>query len=121
MQKFLTIALITMFLSVSYVFQHAKLLEYGCDINSAKKDLSLLIDHNRALRYNVSKLEAPGRLDQIVIARSDQQTYVPLECYNISVKQPELYYERITSTPFENTGRFLLSMFSLDTEAVANE
>ena len=121
MKKFLTIALIIMLLSVSYVFQHAKLLEYGCNINSAKKDLSLLIDQNRALRYNVSKLEAPGRLDSIVIARTDQQAYVPLECYNISIRQPELYAGIASAASFENTGRFLLSMFSLDTEAVANE
>jgi len=121
MKKFLTVALVIMLLSVSYVFQHATLLEYGCNINSAKKDLSLLIDQNRALRYNVSKLEAPGRLDQVIIAKADQQTYVPLECYSISIKQPQLYGGLAFEASFANTGRFILSMFSLDTEAVANE
>lgn len=122
MKKVLTAIMAVTLLSSLYVYQHARLIEYSYSINTSKKSLSLLIDRNRALRYNVSKLESPARLEKAIIVKQEAQVYIPLDCYNVKVKEP-VVLDRMVVTPtlFVRTGKMMLSMFSLGTEAVAEE
>lgn len=117
------IAIITVTLfSGIYVYQNARLLEYSYSINSSRKSLSLLIDRNRALRYNISRLESPARLERAIMANQETQVYMPLDCYSVKVKEPVIIDAMVVRpAPLVRAGEMVLSMFSLGAEAVAEE
>src|SRR6202046_223227 len=57
-------ALAVLFLLVfTYAWQHFKAIEYGYQIESAKRELSNLTEMNRALRLEDASLRAPQRID----------------------------------------------------------
>jgi hypothetical protein len=61
-------ALACLFLLVfTYAWQHFKAIEYGYQIESAKRELSGLTEMNRALRLEYASLRDPERID--VMAR----------------------------------------------------
>ena len=61
-------ALAVLFLLVfTYAWQHFKAIEYGYQIESAKRELSNLTEMNRALRLTHASLRDPERID--VMAR----------------------------------------------------
>ena len=61
-------ALACLFLLVfTYAWQHFKAIEYGYQIESAKRDLSALTEMNHALRLEDASLRDPERID--VLAR----------------------------------------------------
>src|ERR1700732_775025 len=61
-------ALAVLFLLVfTYAWQHFKAIEYGYQIESAKRELSNLTEMNRALRLTHASLRDPERID--VVAR----------------------------------------------------
>src|SRR5271157_1677345 len=69
-------ALACLFLLVfTYAWQHFKAIEYGYQIESAKRELSELAEMNRALRLEDASLRDPERID--VMAR--RMGLVPLE------------------------------------------
>ncbi len=122
MKKALTAIMAVTLLSGMYVYQHARLLEYSYSINTSRKSLALLIDQNRTLRYNISRLESPARLEKAIKAKQEVQVYMPLDCYNVRVKEPvALDTMVVVPSPIARAGRMMLSMFSLGTEAVAEE
>lgn len=123
MKKFAISVLVVTLLSIVYVFQHTRLLEYSYNINSHQKSITLLIDQNRNLRYNIAKLERPSRLEEIVLSRDDAEFHMPQSWYKIRVK--EEIPAPAETTPvvgsYNRMGRIILSMFSFGTEAVAND
>ncbi|NQT95140.1 MAG: hypothetical protein HQ572_01690 [Candidatus Omnitrophica bacterium] len=124
MKKFLVIILIVSSISILYVFQQARLLEYSYDINSRNRSLALLIDQNRNLRYNIAKLERPGRLEEVLLVKEDMKDlYAPTDCFKIKIAKqlPGSREDMVPPGPFIRAGRALLGMFSLSSEAVANE
>src|ERR1700726_1142578 len=69
-------ALACLFLLVfTYAWQHFKAIEYGYQIESAKRELSNLTEMNRALRLEDASLRDPERID--VMAR--RMGFVPPE------------------------------------------
>jgi cell division protein FtsL len=61
-------ALVCLFLLVfTYAWQHFRAIEYGYQIESAKRELNNLTEMNRALRLEDASLRDPERID--VIAR----------------------------------------------------
>src|ERR1700739_4111664 len=57
-------ALACLFLLVfTYAWQHFKAIEYGYQIESAKRDFSALTEMNRALRLEDASLRDPERID----------------------------------------------------------
>jgi len=61
-------ALACLFLLVfTYAWQHFKAIEYGYQIESAKRELSSLVEMNHALRLEDASLRDPERID--VLAR----------------------------------------------------
>ena len=59
-------ALACLFLLVfTYAWQHFKAIEYGYQIESAKRDLSTLTDMNHALRLEDASLRNPERIDML--------------------------------------------------------
>ena len=59
----------------TYAWQHFRAIEYGYQIESAKRELSDLTEMNRALRLEDASLRDPERID--VMAR--RMGLVPLE------------------------------------------
>lgn len=124
MKKFLISTLIICLLSILYVFQQAKLLEYSYTVNSNQKYISLLIDQNKQLRYNVARLETPTRLENIMLAKEGAEVYSLKRWYKIQVREqgPLPSNESVVPAgPFIRTGKVLLKMFSLGNEAIARE
>ena len=122
MIKTITVIIAAAFLSVLYVHQHANLIECSYAINNSNEDLSLLIDQNNALRYNISRLESPLRLDTKIQEKMQAYASMPLDAYTIKVERPVGLDNMVTSTGLPSkVSALLLSMFSLDTEAVAKE
>jgi hypothetical protein len=122
MTKAITIIITSAFLSILYVHQHANLIEYSYAINNSKGALGLLIDHNNVLRYNISTLESPLRLDRKIQENTQVYAYMPIDSYIIMVEKPVVIDNMIM--PKGITARvssLLLSMFALDNEAVAKE
>lgn len=86
--------------------------------------MSLLVDQNKQLRYNIAKLEIPTRLEDIMLAKEDAKGYRFEGWHKIQVREEGAALSQKTAAldaPFISTGRALLKMFSLDAEAVAKE
>lgn len=125
MRKFIIGVLIISLLSILYVFQHTKLLEYSYTINSNQRYISLLIDQNKQLRYNVARLETPARLEDVMLAKEETEVYSLKRWYKIRVREGKatLPSRRVvaSASSFIRTAKVLLSMFSVDAEAIAKE
>lgn len=64
--KYFGAALACLFLLVfTYTWQHFKAIEYGYQIESAKRDLSSLVEMNNALRLEDASLRNPERIDML--------------------------------------------------------
>src|SRR5579862_8923767 len=67
MKQFGTAMAVLFLLVFTYAWQHFKAIEYGYQIESAKRELSNLTEMNRALKLEDASLRDPERID--VIAR----------------------------------------------------
>ncbi len=67
MKQFGTALAVLFLLVFTYAWQHFKAIEYGYQIESAKRELSGLTEMNRALRLEDASLRDPERID--VMAR----------------------------------------------------
>jgi hypothetical protein len=67
MKQFGTALAVLFLLVFTYAWQHFKAIEYGYQIESAKRELSALTEMNRALRLEDASLRDPERID--VMAR----------------------------------------------------
>jgi hypothetical protein len=67
MKQFGTALAVLFLLVFTYAWQHFRAIEYGYQIESAKRELSNLSESNRALRLEDASLRDPERID--VIAR----------------------------------------------------
>jgi len=120
--KAATVIITAAFLSVLYVHQHANLIEYSYAISHSNEDLGLLIDQNNALRYNISMLESPVRLDSKIQEKVQVYAHMPIDSYTIRVERPVVIDNIIAPTRLSaKVSSLLLSMFALDNEAVAKE
>jgi hypothetical protein len=122
MGKSLTTILIITALSILYVFQHAALIEQSYNINIHEKAQFLLIDQNKKLRYNIARLEAPAHLEEQMAVKRQAELSMPVNYYKIAINQRfQTPYETVAGVGrIVNAGRFFVSMFSLEREAVAD-
>lgn len=63
MKQFGTALAVLFLLVFTYAWQHFKAIEYGYQIESAKRDLSALTEMNHALRLEDASLRDPERID----------------------------------------------------------
>jgi hypothetical protein len=75
MKQFGTALAVLFMLVFTYAWQHFRAIEYGYQIESAKRELSNLTEMNRALRLEDASLRDPERID--VMAR--RMGLVPLQ------------------------------------------
>jgi hypothetical protein len=121
MKRFIISVFVVTSISIIYVFQHTKMLEYSYDINFNQEYASLLIDQNRNLRYNITKLERPSRLEETVLAQKKSEFQMPQSWHKIKLEEdvPETVNKKTPVTGYKGVGGMLLSMFSFGAEAVA--
>ena len=60
---FLRLLSIILFIGISYVWQHTEMVKVSYNIRESENRVSLLLDQNRNLVYNVDILESPRNLD----------------------------------------------------------
>ena len=63
MKHFCTAMAVLFLLVFTYAWQHFKAIEYGYQIESAKRELSAVTEMNRALRLEDASLRDPERID----------------------------------------------------------
>jgi hypothetical protein len=63
MKQFCTAMTILFLLVFTYAWQHFKAIEYGYQIESAKRELATVTEMNRALRLEDASLRDPERID----------------------------------------------------------
>lgn len=123
MAKFLLSLFIITTLSLSYVSQQVKLVEYSYSINNNTRDLSLLIDDNERLRYNVASLRTPLSLKQ-TLANNNINLDTPQDWHKIRLARTEQKNSRNELTyesSFKIAARVLLNILTPDSEAIAQE
>src|SRR5579863_157401 len=67
MKQFGTALVVLFFLVFTYAWQHLKAIEYGYQIEAAKRELTAMTEMNHALRLEDASLRDPERID--VLAR----------------------------------------------------
>ena len=63
MKQFCTAMAVLFLLVFTYAWQHFKAIEYGYQIESAKRELATVTEMNRALRLEDASLRDPERID----------------------------------------------------------
>ena len=63
------IAVITL-AALIYVHQQVELLKLSYSIETKEKELKLMLDHKDRLDYNINNLEAPSRLEDVLMAKN---------------------------------------------------
>jgi len=122
MYKFLCTVIILTTLSLGYVAQQVKLVEYSYRINDSRKRLCLLIDENEGLRYNVASLKSPASLKRR-LASSEIELNVPQKWHSIRLakakpkKEEALTYD----SSFKIAATTLVNILTPKAEAIAQE
>ena len=123
MNRFLCSLIIITSLSVSYVWQQVKLIEYSYHINDNRKSLSLLIDRNESLRYNAASLKSPAYLtyrlaeNNVELDTLEQWQNIRLAKVEPQKKKDELTYDK----SFAIAARALINILTPKAEAIAQE
>lgn len=63
MKQFCSALVLLFVLVFGYTWQHFRAIEYGYQVESAKRDLNSLVEMNRALRLEEASLRDPERID----------------------------------------------------------
>ena len=69
--KFFLVAVLITTVALGYVHQQMELLRINYSINRNKDNLSVLLDQNNTLMYNVTCLQTPSYLEQTLAAEED--------------------------------------------------
>lgn len=69
LSRFLLIAALITAMALGYVHQQVELLRINYSINRNKDNLSVLLDQNSTLVYNVVSLQSPFYLEQALAAK----------------------------------------------------
>ena len=123
MYRFLCSLAVITTLSLSYVSQQVKLLEYSYRINDNRKRLCLLIDENERLGYNVASLKSPVNIKQR-LALNNIKLDAPENWRNIRLVKTEPEKEKIELTydsSFKIAAKSLISILTPKAEAIAQE
>ncbi|MFA5144044.1 MAG: hypothetical protein WC522_07790 [Candidatus Omnitrophota bacterium] len=64
-----SIAVMTL-VALVYVHQQVELVKLSYSIETKEKRLKVMLDHKERLNYNIDNLEAPSRLEKILISKN---------------------------------------------------
>ena len=73
--KYMIILGIVTLTALVYVHQQVELVKLSYTIDCKEKKLKELLDRKGVLRYNISNLESPSRLEKVLLARKISVSY----------------------------------------------
>ena len=73
--RYIIILGIITFTSLIYVHQQVELVKLSYEIDCKEKKLKEMLDRRGVLRYNVSNLESPSRLEKVLLDRKVSVSY----------------------------------------------
>ncbi len=84
--RFLIIAILATTVALGYVHQQIELLRINYTINFNKDNLSVLLDQNTTLVYNVNNLQSPLYLERALSAKK-VSVEIPSRWYTIGLAE----------------------------------
>jgi len=73
--KYIIILGIVTLTALVYVHQQVELVKLSYEIDCKEKKLKEMLDRKGILRYNISNLESPSRLEKVLLARKVSVSY----------------------------------------------
>ena len=73
--KYIVILGIVTLTALVYVHQQVELVKLSYEIDCKEKKLKEMLDRKGILRYNISNLESPSRLEKVLLARKVSVAY----------------------------------------------
>ena len=86
LSKFLLIVALITAVALGYVHQQVELLRINYTINRNRDNLSVLLDQNSTLMYNVVSFQSPAYLEQTLEAKADKWE-IPSHWYTIGLAE----------------------------------
>ena len=63
------------FIALAYVHQQVELVKLSYEIDCKEKKLKEMLDRKGVLRYNISNLESPSRLEKVLLEKKVSVSY----------------------------------------------
>lgn len=73
--KFISCLVLLTLVALLYVHQHVELVKLSYAINTNERSLEDVLDRKEKLEYNIKMLEAPLRLEKILVSRKIDVTF----------------------------------------------
>ncbi len=89
LSRFLLIAIIVTALALGYVHQRVEQLRINYTINRNRDNLSILLDQNSTLMYNVVSFQSPFYLEQSLSAK-EVSVEIPSRWHTIAFAEAEM-------------------------------
>ena len=106
-------------LALLYVHQQVQLLKISYKINANEKNLSRLLDHSRALIYNITSIKSPVNLDKRFLA-SKKDYLIPQQWQIVEVATPKGDKQAVMLAKKEKGSSRFFKLFGRPREAFAN-
>lgn len=117
--KFSTALVFVTAVALLYVHQQVQLLKISYHINTNEKDLTRLLDQNRALIYNITRIKSPVNLDKKFLA-SKKDYSIPQQWQIVKVAAPKEEKRAVMFAKTEKKPFGIFKLFGRPKEALAN-
>ncbi|MCM8781996.1 MAG: hypothetical protein NC828_02970 [Candidatus Omnitrophica bacterium] len=119
--KFSLYLIVSTVLALLYVHQQVQLLQISYVIESKERQVTTLLDQNKSLMYNISRLKSPVFLEKEFLT-SKKEFNIPQQWNVIEVKSPRLSLQPMTVAKAKKANSLLafFNIFSKPKEALAN-
>ena len=102
-----------------YVHQQDQLLKISYKINANEKDATRLLDQNRSLIYNITRIKSPVNLDKKFLA-SKKEYSIPQQWQIVKVAAPKEEKRAVMLAKAEKKSFGIFKLFGRPKEALAN-
>lgn len=102
-----------------YVHQQVRLLKISYKINANEKDLTRLLDQNRALIYNITRIKSPINLGRKFLASKEEYS-IPQRWQIVEVAPPKEVKRAVMLAKTEKKHFGVFKLFGRPREALAN-
>jgi len=117
--KFSVFLVFVTLMALLYVNQQVQLLKISYSINTNEKEMTRLLDRNRSLVYNVTRLKSPVYLDNKFLA-SKKDFAIPQQWQMVQVISPKEEKQAVVMAKVENKSFGIWKIFGRPREAFAN-
>lgn len=101
-----------------YVHQQVQLLDISYRINSKEREIARLLDQNRILVYNATRLKSSVYLDKKFLSEKDY--LIPQQWQVVKVERQKKAQQPVVTARLEKRPSRILKIFGRPREAMAN-